>query len=113
MQFSEIKKTVINVLTAVVTAGPWILDALNLFPGGIVAATFVSSILGVAGVILHYLVPNTTNDPEKARTQSMVYKPEKVTRSVPKRRTARAAHPHKEDVAVEPPVDPPGKHSKE
>jgi hypothetical protein len=102
MQFSEIKKTVINVLTVVVTAGPWVLNALNVFPGGTVAATFVSSILGVAGVALHYLVPNTTDDPEKARTQSMVYKPDaaakKVTRTSRKRKAAAvnaaAAHPH-------------------
>lgn len=113
MQFSEIKKTVINVLTVVVTAGPWILDALNLFPGGTVAATLVSSVLGVAGVILHYLVPNTTDDPEKARTQSMVYKPDfaakKVAKTSRKRKAsavnAAAAHPHPGAHAK--PEDPP------
>lgn len=117
MQFSEIKKTVINVLTVVVTAGPWVLDAMNVFPGGTVAATFVSSILGVAGVVLHYLVPNTTNDPEKAKTQSMAYKPDagaKVAKTSRKRKasavTAAAAHPHplpKVTGAHEKPDDPP------
>jgi hypothetical protein len=75
MQISEIKKTVINVLTIVVTAGPWVLDALNAFPGGAGAATAVSSVLGILGIVLHYLVPNTTTDPVKAQTQSVVLKP--------------------------------------
>lgn len=112
MALSEIKKTIINVLTIAVTAGPWVLDALNLFPGGLVAATFVSSLLGIAGVILHYLVPNTTDDPVKAKTQSMVYKPDleakRAARKVPRRRTTAAAHPHVEDVVI----DEPGKHEK-
>lgn len=71
MNLSSIKKTIINVLTVVVTTGPWVLHALNLFPGGTPAATLVSVVLGVAGVVLHWLVPNTTTNPHIAATQSV------------------------------------------
>lgn len=71
MNLSEIKKTVINVLTVVATAGPWVLDALHLFPGGTAAATVVSSVLGIIGTVLHYLAPNTTTNPKVAETQSV------------------------------------------
>lgn len=71
MELSAITKTVVNVLTVVVTAGPWVLDALHVFPGGTAAATIVSSVLGVAGVILHYLAPNTTANPAVAEKQSV------------------------------------------
>jgi hypothetical protein len=78
MELSAITKTVVNVLTVVVTAGPWVLDALHVFPGGTAAATIVSSVLGVAGVILHYLAPNQTVHPAKAERQSVRLK--KTTR---------------------------------
>jgi hypothetical protein len=71
MNLTSIRKTVINVLTVVLTAGPWILDALKLFPGGTAATATVSAVLGVIGVILHYLVPNTTTNPQVAATQSV------------------------------------------
>jgi hypothetical protein len=71
MNFTSIRKTIINVLTVVVTAGPWILNALGMFPGGEKSAAIVSAVLGVAGVILHYLVPNTTTDPSVAAVQSV------------------------------------------
>lgn len=78
MELSAITKTIVNVLTAVVTAGPWVLDVFNLFPGGTAAATVVSSVLGIAGVILHYLAPNQTVHPAKAERQSVRLK--KTTR---------------------------------
>jgi len=71
MNLSAYKKTLINVLTIVVTAGPWILDALRVLPGGAGTATVVSSVLGVAAVVLHTLVPNTTTDPHVAATSSV------------------------------------------
>jgi hypothetical protein len=73
MNLSSIRKTVINVLTILVTAGPWILKAMNVFPGtnGTVVATLLSSVLGFAAVALHYLVPNTTTDPLVAANQSV------------------------------------------
>lgn len=71
MTISSIKKTIINVLTVVVTTGPWVLHALNMFPGGTAAATLVSVALGIAGIVLHWLVPNTTTNPNVAATQSV------------------------------------------
>jgi hypothetical protein len=75
MHLSAIKKTLINVLTVVVTAGPWILKSVDLLPGTpaqqTTLATAVSSVLGLAAVLLHYLVPNTTTDPTVAATQSV------------------------------------------
>lgn len=71
MNLTSVRKTVINVLTVVVATGPWILYALNEFPGGEKAAALTSSVLGLAGVILHYLVPNITTDPTVAATQSV------------------------------------------
>jgi hypothetical protein len=71
VNITAIKKTVINVLTVIVSAGPWVLDALHLFPGGTAAATVVSSVLGIIGIVLHYLVPNTTTNPQVAATQSV------------------------------------------
>jgi hypothetical protein len=71
MNLSSVRKTVINVLTVVVTAGPWVLRAMNLLPGGTLAATAVSAVLGIAGMVLHYLVPNTTTNPAVASTQSV------------------------------------------
>lgn len=71
MNFNSIRKTILNALTVLVTAGPWILNALNAFPGGEKSAAVVSAVLGVAGVILHYLVPNTTTDPSVAAVQSV------------------------------------------
>lgn len=101
MQFSEVRKTVINVLTAVVTATPLILHELNQAPfQGTQVATTVSVVLGVIGLIAHYLVPNTTTDPAVAAAQSVklvgpsavVHKttPKKAT---PKKATPKPTHP--------------------
>lgn len=85
MQLSEIKKSLINVLTIVVTAGPWILKAMNVFPGseGTQIATLLSSVLGIAAVALHYLVPNTTTDPIVAQTQSVRLQGFEASRGAP------------------------------
>lgn len=69
MSLSSIKKTVINVLTIVVTVGPWIAQAAGYI--SVPAAAIVSSVLGVAGALLHFLAPNTTTDPNVAATQSV------------------------------------------
>lgn len=72
MNLTAIRKSVLNVLTAVVTATPWILNALHQAPfQGTTTATVVSSLLGLLGVALHYLVPNTTTDPAVAAAQSV------------------------------------------
>jgi hypothetical protein len=73
MNVSSIRKVLINVLTIVVTAGPWILKAMDVFPGtnGTMIATLLSSVLGFAAVVLHYLVPNTTTNPKVAAEQSV------------------------------------------
>lgn len=69
MSLSSVKKTVINVLTIVVTVGPWVANAVGVI--SVPAAAIISSVLGVAGMVLHYLAPNTTTDPNVAATQSV------------------------------------------
>lgn len=72
MNLSTVRKTLINVLTAVVTAGPWILRAMEIEPfKGTGVATAVSVVLGLVAFLLHYLVPNTTTNPSVAATQSV------------------------------------------
>lgn len=72
MQFSEIRKTVLNVLTAVVAATPWILRAMEVAPfKDTSVATTVSAVLTVVGIIAHYLIANTTTDPVVAANQSV------------------------------------------
>lgn len=72
MNFTAIRKSVINVLTVVVTATPWILNAMHQPPfQGTETATLVSALVGVLGVALHYKVPNTTTDPTVAAEQSV------------------------------------------
>lgn len=88
MQLSEVRKTVINVLTAVVTATPWILRAMEVAPFKDTAvATTVSAVLGIVAIVLHYLVPNTTTLPEVAATSSV-----KLVDGVQPR--AGVKHPH-------------------
>lgn len=75
MKFSEVRKAAINIGTTLVTATPWILHSLNEEPfKGTSTATVVSCLLGLLGVAMHYQVPNTTNDPAVAATQSVVLK---------------------------------------
>lgn len=107
MQFSEIRKTVINVLTVVVTAGPWVLKAMDILPGssGTAIATVVSAVLGVAGVLLHYLVPNTTDNPQVAETSSVVYRPKAGRKKVAAK---PGVHPHASQHA-KPDLPPPDK----
>lgn len=69
MNLSSIKKSVISVLTIVVTVGPWIAQAVGII--NVPAAAVISSVLGLAGSVLHFLVPNTTTDPVVAQTQSV------------------------------------------
>lgn len=73
MQLSEITKTVVNVATLVVSVGTLVLHYTNNFLPQNVATT-VSVVVAVAGAIVHYLAPNTTTDPEVAKTQSVVLK---------------------------------------
>jgi hypothetical protein len=66
---SSVKKTVINVLTIVVTVGPWVAQAVGAI--NVPAAAVISSGLALVGAVLHYLVPNTTTNPQVAATQSV------------------------------------------
>lgn len=71
MDLSAVKKSVINVLTLVIAIGTPALDYLGVLhlPGNV--ALVISTVVGLAGAILHYLVPNTTTDPHIAKTQSV------------------------------------------
>jgi hypothetical protein len=69
VSLSSVKKTVINVLTIVVTVGPWIAQAVGVI--NVPAAALISGVLATAGAILHYLAPNTTTNPQVAATQSV------------------------------------------
>jgi hypothetical protein len=103
MQFSEIKKSAIAVATLVVSVTPWILRAMEVEPfKGTAAATFVSSVLGVLGIVAHYLVPNTTDDPLVAARSSVVLKTtarkaakaKRASKDAATPASAAAAHPH-------------------
>lgn len=84
MQISEITKTVVNVLTLVVSVGTLILHYTQGFlPGQ--AGVWVTGIVAVAGAIVHFLAPNTTTDPVVAETQSV-----RLKKAAPRKR----AHPH-------------------
>jgi hypothetical protein len=91
MNLSHVRKTLINILTIVVTAGPWILKAMNVFPGsqGTAIATVLSAVLGLFAAVLHYLVPNTTTDPTVAATQSV-----RLVDGVQPRAGVKHQHPH-------------------
>lgn len=71
MNLSAIRKAVINVLTVVLTIGGPTLDYLGVIhvPGNVILV--ISGLIGLAGSVLHYLVPNTTLDPNVAATQSV------------------------------------------
>ena len=70
MKLSEIRKTVITVLGLVVSVGAPILHIAGGFlPAP--AVLLISSVVGVATMVLNYLVPNTTTDPQVAATQSV------------------------------------------
>jgi hypothetical protein len=70
MELSAVKKSVINVLTLVVAIGvPALAYSANILPENI--ALIVSTLVGVAGAVLHYLAPNTTTNPAIADTQSV------------------------------------------
>lgn len=71
MQFSEVRKNAVAVATAIVAAGPWILNAEGAthLPNGLVAG--ISLVLGAAGWIVHYLAPNETSDPARVEGRSV------------------------------------------
>jgi hypothetical protein len=67
-QLSEIKKTIITALGMIVTIGGFAAPYLtNLSPE---VGNTVGAVVGVATVLLGYLVPNTTESPARALTQS-------------------------------------------
>lgn len=73
MELSVFTKAIVNVLTVLVTAIPWVLKGLDVLPGtsGTTLATVISIVGGVLGAVLHLLAPNTTTDPHIAATQSV------------------------------------------
>lgn len=69
---SHVYKTVIQVVTLLLSATPLILKVLNEPPfQGTTTAVVVSAALALVGTLLHYNVPNTTTDPAVAATQSV------------------------------------------
>jgi hypothetical protein len=74
VQLSEVRKTVINVATLIVSIGSLILGmpGIDLWPAQV--AAIVSLVVAVAGAVLHYLVPNTTADPARAAGRSVALK---------------------------------------
>lgn len=75
MQLSEVTKTIINVCTLIVAVGSATASAFASpsYPPSV--GLTVSLIVSVAGAVLHYLTPNTTSDPIRAATRSVVYVP--------------------------------------
>lgn len=74
MQLSEITKTVVNVATLVVSVGTLVLHyTAGFLPANV--AVLVSSVVAVAGAVVHYLAPNQTTNPVVAQTQSVRIKP--------------------------------------
>ena len=71
MQLSEIKKAVISILTLVIAIGTPALDYIGVLHLPANVALIISTIVGVAGSVLHYLVPNTTTDPTVAASSSV------------------------------------------
>lgn len=85
MQISEITKTIVNVLTLVVSVGTLILHYTTGFlPANV--AVVVAGVVAFAGAVLQYLAPNTTTNPEVARTQSVRLRSVK-----PRKRAEKAA----------------------
>lgn len=73
MQLSEIRKTIINVLTLAVGLGsePLFTQVLHWLPA--TDATLIGLVLGLCGAVLHYLTPNTTDSPARAQKISARY----------------------------------------
>jgi hypothetical protein len=70
MQISEITKSIVNVLTLVVSVGTLVLQYTTGFlPENI--ALWISGGVALAGAVVHFLAPNTTTDPNVAKTQSV------------------------------------------
>lgn len=68
---SEVYKAIIQVLTLIVALGaPTLAYAGAIHVPGNVVLIF-SAVVGVAGSVLHYLVPNTTTDPVVAQASSV------------------------------------------
>ena len=69
------RKTIINVCTLVVAVGtPVLAQTTGWLPENV--AYTISAVVSVSGIILHYLVPNTTTDPNVALNQSVALRPE-------------------------------------
>lgn len=71
MALSEIRKTIINVATLVVSIGSLILGfpGIHLLPPTV--SVVLSLVVAIAGAIVHYLTPNETDDPQIAATESV------------------------------------------
>lgn len=80
MQLSEITKSIVTAATLVVSIGTLILHETSGFLPTPVATT-ISVVVGVAGVIVHYLAPNTTTNAAVAATQSVRLRKPRKTRT--------------------------------
>lgn len=67
MQLSEITKSIVTAATLIVSIGTLVLH--GSLPANV--ATGISIAVGAAGLVVHYLAPNTTDDPQVAATQSV------------------------------------------
>lgn len=77
MQLSQITKTIVTAATLVLSVGTMILHETSGFLPAKLAG-IVSVVVGVAGIIVQYLAPNTTTDPTVAATQSVRLKKPKA-----------------------------------
>lgn len=70
MQLSEITKSIVTFCTLVISVGTPILNMdLHWLPQGV--ANTISLVVAAAGLVVHYLAPNTTTNPTVAAEQSV------------------------------------------
>lgn len=69
MQLSEIRKTVVTALGFIVSIGSFILPYVTDVSPEV--GNTVGALVGVATIVLNYLAPNETDDPERAVGRSV------------------------------------------
>jgi hypothetical protein len=76
MSISEITKTIITALGLVVSIGTMLLHTFGGFLPANIAA-IISSVVGIATIVLNYAAPNTTSVKARAVGRSVAFKPKK------------------------------------
>lgn len=83
MELSTITKSIIAFCTLVVSVGTPIMNMdLHWLPQGV--ANTIAIVVGAAGLIVHYLTPNTTINPSVAASQSVKLVPPRGKKRVAK-----------------------------